>query len=197
MLSRGLEELAERLARTAVRSDPGTHADVAIVLGGAPRYRAPTAVTLWRSGAVAAIVAVGGADGHSEARRTAAILAGLGVPESAVVVLAEDAPGTWDEARVVARAAQEHGWSSVVVVTSAYHTRRAGHLFECAMGPSVRVSVRAAVDEPWTTGSWWKSPHHRRLLFAEPIKYLGWRTGLRAAWWRYVGARPSRRRGSA
>ena len=58
MLSRGLEELAERLARTAVRSDPGTHADVAIVLGGAPRYRAPTAVTLWRSGAVALVWSV-------------------------------------------------------------------------------------------------------------------------------------------
>lgn len=189
VLRRGLRRLAVGLAEQVIREDDCQQGDVAVVLGGAPRYRAPTAVALWRAGKVRGIVAVGGSRGHQEARRTVEVLAALGVPPEAVVVLAEDAPGTWDEAQRVAAAARERGWRRVVVVTSAYHTRRAGHLFETALGQDVRVCVRAAVDEPWRADSWWRRPLHRRLLLAEPLKLLSWRSGARAAWMRAGGQR--------
>lgn len=182
VLRRGLRRLAVGLAEQVIREDERPQGDVAVVLGGAPRYRAPTAVALWRAGKVRGIVAVGGSHGHQEARRTVEVLATLGVPTDAVVVLAEDAPGTWDEAQRVAAAARERGWRRVVVVTSAYHTRRAGHLFETALGEDVSVCVCAAADEPWRADSWWRRPLHRRLLLAEPLKLLSWRSGARAAW---------------
>lgn len=173
-----------------------SRADVAVVLGGAPRYRAPTAAALWREGRVAAVVAVGGSGGHQEARRTAGVLAALGVPAHAVVVLAEDAPGTWDEARLVARAAAERGWASVVIVTSAYHTRRAGLLFEAALGAGVAVALLPAADEPWRPDAWWRRALHRRLLLAEPLKLLAWGSGARRVWVRAGGHRRRARRGA-
>jgi uncharacterized SAM-binding protein YcdF (DUF218 family) len=187
MLRRGLRRLAVGLATLSIREDDRPDGDVAVVLGGAPRYRAPTAVALWRAGRVRGIVAVGGSRGHQEALRTVEVLAALGVPADAVVLLAEDAPGTWDEAQRVAAAARERGWRRVVLVTSAYHTRRAGHLFETALGDGVSVCVQPAVDEPWRPDNWWRQPLHRRLLLAEPLKLLSWRSGARAAWVRAGG----------
>ena len=194
VLRRGLRRLATGLGGLAIRDDTPVGGDVAVVLGGAPRYRAPTAAALWRAGQVRAIVAVGGSRGHQEALRTLEVLGVLGVPAGAIHVLADDAPGTWDEARLVAATARARGWTQVVVVTSAYHTRRAGHLFDVAMGEGISVAVRPADDEPWRPDGWWRDPLHRRLLIAEPLKLLSWRSGARAAWVRAGGRRWQARR---
>lgn len=189
MLSGGARRLGAALGELAVREDPVAEADAVVVLGGAPRYRAPTAVTLWRTGHARRVVAVGGSFGHQEALRTHAVLRVHGVPEAAVLLLEEDAPGTWDEARLVARTARAQGWRRVLVVTSAYHTRRAGRLFEAAARGDFEVRMRAAADEPWRPDAWWRSRLHTRLLLAEPLKFLSWRSGARALWVRAGGRR--------
>lgn len=171
------------LGHAAVREDPLERAEAVVILGGAPRFRAPAAVALWREGWASSIVAVGGSDGHQEARRTLEVLDSLAVPRSVVHVIEADAPGTWDEALQVSALAAREEWSRVLVVTSAYHTRRAAALFAAALGPDVDVRLRVATDEPWRPDAWWYRWLHVRLLAAEPLKYLAWRTGVRGAWW--------------
>jgi len=185
--------LGRFLGRAAVREDPLDRAEAVVILGGAPRFRAPAAVALWREGWAASIVAVGGSDGHKEALRTLEVLDALAVPRRVIHVIETDAPGTWDEALQVAALAAREGWSRVLVVTSAYHTRRAAALFTAALGPDVDLRLRVAADEPWRPDAWWHRRLHVRLLAAEPLKYLAWRTGAREAWvsvWSRARRRP-------
>lgn len=174
-----------RLGSALVRCDFVETADAVVVLGGAPQWRTPTAVRLWSAGVAPRVVAVGGSRGFLEARRTVTALRRRGVPDDAILLVEQDAPGTWDEARLVARVAAESGWSQLVVVTSPYHTRRAGHFVEVAVsraGLATRVQVVPAPEDPWRPGEWWRDPQHRRLARNEVLKYLSWRSGARAAW---------------
>ncbi|CAN5350298.1 hypothetical protein BH23ACT9_BH23ACT9_21820 [soil metagenome] len=50
-----------------------------------------------------------------------------------------DPPTTRGEAEAVARLGEEEGWTSVVVVTSDYHARRAGHLLRQCLDADVAV----------------------------------------------------------
>lgn len=174
-----IRKLLTAVGRMVVREDPFEHADVAVVLGGAPRYRCPTAAAMLKQQRVQQIVVVGGLKGHQEAKRSALILSEMGIPDLSVHVIERDAPGTWEEACLVAEEARQRGWKRLVVVTSAYHTRRARWLFQAACSADTQVCVKAAADEPWSPTSWWRSRLHRKLFFAEPLKAAAWRCGLR------------------
>ncbi len=180
--------MARALARVGgalVRDDLVEEADAVVVLGGAPQWRTPAAVRLWAAGVAPRVVAVGGARGFLEARRTVAALRRRGLPDDAILLVERDAPGTWDEARVVAGLAADAGWAALIVVTSPYHTRRAGHFVEVALrraGVVATVAVVPAPEDPWRPDAWWRDPQHRRLARNEVLKYLSWRSGARAAW---------------
>ena len=110
-------------------------ADVAIVLGnriepsGKPgitvRVRLDRVLELYREGKVSKIVVSGGkgVEGFEEAEVMRDDLVANGVPEADVFV---DRTGfdTWCTARATRALAREHGWQSVVVVTSWYHVSR-------------------------------------------------------------------------
>lgn len=166
------QRVADRLERT----DSFETADAAVVLGGAPRYRAPTAARLLRAGRVRVVLAVGGPRGAvDEAWRTLAVLRSLGLREDQVVALPAPAPGTAEEARAAVGWAVAAGISSLAVVTSAYHTRRAGRLFRRRAAPhGVVVRVVAAEDDPFTPERWWTDPRARRLVGAEYVKHALW-----------------------
>jgi uncharacterized SAM-binding protein YcdF (DUF218 family) len=181
-MSGGLSAVARAMGERLCRHDEVRSGDAIVVLGGAPRWRTPAASALWRAKVAPVVVAVGGSDGHREALRTAAALAEAGLPEEAVVVVPHDAPGTWEEASRVAEVARDRRWTRVLVVTSPYHTRRAGKMFERALPDGVAVIMVPATDDPWTAASWWRTPLHRRLTVFEVLKFASWRSGLRRAW---------------
>jgi uncharacterized SAM-binding protein YcdF (DUF218 family) len=105
-------------------------ADAVVVLSGG-QHRLTEGVRLWRRG-VASTLAI--SDGRNPAWPQANRLCG----RSHVRCFRPSPYSTRGEARWAAA----QGWSSVVVVTSTYHVRRARELFErCIDG---RVAVRAA-----------------------------------------------------
>lgn len=174
------ERLRRHLGHALVRADPVLPADAAVILGGAPRYRAPTAIRLLRAGTVGALVAVGGGRDALEAHRTARFLARQGVSPARVVVLTDPAPGTAEEAARCVRLAAERGWRRLLVVTSPYHTWRAGQLFDRrARRVGVAVGVVPATDDPYDPDGWWRHPVQRRLVRNEVLKHAWWTLTLR------------------
>lgn len=90
-------------------------ADAIVVLGGRPN-RLPVALQLWHEG-VAPTLVVFNEDGRGDDEH---------------LYFRPDPYNTRGEARVTARLAREHGWRSIVLVTSSYHLPRARRIFRRA-----------------------------------------------------------------
>jgi len=169
------------IGRHLVRDDHPTHADAIVVLGGDVHKRAPHAVRLYQQGVAPVVLAVGGtADQGSlaEARKTARVLHAGGVPDQAVIIVGRDEPNTVAEAAAVARVATEHGWDTLVVVTSPYHTWRAGQIVEAAVPGDIRVLLSPSPEDPFDPSGWWRDQRQRRLVRNEYGKFLLWKLGL-------------------
>ena len=160
--------------RVLVREDePGTP-QVVFSLSGDPlgeRLRA-AAVVMRETGAERLVVLSLGGGGIYDWREDAErFLADQGLSPDAVRFLGP-VGSTADEASLAAGYVERCGFSDVAVATSPYHTRRAGWLFERALGDGVRVTVVAA-DQPWfDPGSWWRTDAGREVVLLEWIKGL-------------------------
>jgi uncharacterized SAM-binding protein YcdF (DUF218 family) len=65
-------------------------------------------------------------------------------------------------------------WQSIAVVTSDYHTRRAGILWRKAAkmrDPAMRVSI-VGVDDPEFKKPWWKHRQSAKIWLGESLKLL-------------------------
>jgi len=94
-------------------------------------------------------------------------LVGLGVPAAAILRLRRHAFSTATEARTIARWACGQGLTSLVVVTSPSHTRRARLILRRALGPTVRVAVRPSRYDTFPPERWWRIRHHAKVVLRE------------------------------
>ncbi|MDH3528273.1 MAG: YdcF family protein [Acidobacteriota bacterium] len=96
-----------------------------------------------------------------------------GVDPDSIGIMDEQVSGTIDEAVGFAGIAGKKGWKSVLIVTSAYHSRRALNTFEGQLadtGIDVGiVSPRPGEDTP-PAFIWWLSPKGWRLVAGEYLK---------------------------
>ena len=116
-------------------SDKLAQSDVAVVLGnevyddGTPspplKSRLDRAAELYRNGLTVFFIVSGGRgpNGYQEAEVMQRYLVAQGVPEANIIV---DNAGvnTYSTARNARRILREHGWSSVILVSSYYHLSR-------------------------------------------------------------------------
>ena len=80
----------------------------------------------------------------------------MGVPDAAIVTLPGAEKSTIDEARTLAAWVQKHPIRSLVVVTSTFHSRRAGFIFEWALrGSATAVRVKASAFNRYDPDHWW------------------------------------------
>jgi uncharacterized SAM-binding protein YcdF (DUF218 family) len=135
------------------QDDPG-HADAVVVLSGARKTRLAKGLELVRDGASSTLVISDGrAQGWPEANRLCA-----GGAPFRVVCFKPRPYSTHGEAEGVARLAREHGWRSLLVVTSRYHVTRSRLLFrrctEAGVGAvAARTSPAAiALNVPFEWG---------------------------------------------
>jgi uncharacterized SAM-binding protein YcdF (DUF218 family) len=71
---------------------------------------------------------------------------------------------TEEEAQSLIKCIQEHNWKEILIVTSNYHTRRAGIIWKRIARrtiPSAQVYVYGAVDPDFVPEGYWR---HRRFL---------------------------------
>ena len=178
-------------ARALVVRDELPRADVIFVLSGASEYAERTrhAAELFGRGVAPKIVLTndnlrGGWDSARQrnpyfVERGADELRRAGVPAAQLEVLPEPVAGTYDEAVLLRAYAAKRGVGSIVVVTSAYHSRRAAWTMRRVLGGSgVRVGMSpVATGAPqqqtpdasrwWLSARGWSSvvPEYPKLVY--------------------------------
>ena len=96
----------------------------------------------------------------------------LGVPRQKVIsISAEDVFDTISEARAVAPVLERHALIDLTIVTSKYHTRRAGHIWRQSFGGAFRIGTAPAQHDPYDPEAWWRHGRQLRWVMAE---YGGW-----------------------
>lgn len=180
--------------RLLYREDPIQKSDVLFVPAGEPAKRWLEAYDLHRQGIApeivlsagrrdSAVVALERASVHlpSEGELARAALIELGVSQSAVVVMPGFPDNTADEGRVFRSEAIRHRWTSVIVVTSKLHTRRAGLAIRRELaGTNVRVLVRASRYDDDDERVWWTKRRTIRTVLFELPKLVAYELGLGA-----------------
>jgi uncharacterized SAM-binding protein YcdF (DUF218 family) len=182
--------LAWGAARALVVEAELERADLIVVLGGAAAYeeRARHAARLFREGRAPRVVLTfdGTRAGWSQAEQTNPPFVQLareelvraGVPAESVEVLPGLVTSTHEEAALVCESAARRGARSLLVVTSAYHSRRALWTFRRAArtgGLNVGLSPAPAGDHSPPAAFWWLRPAGWRQVAAEYPKLIYYR----------------------
>ena len=174
-------------ARLLITDAPLENADAIVVLGGSANYkeRAREAAKLLQEGRSPRILITNdnlrGPWSSAEQRnlyfyeRSLEEIRNAGVPANNVEVLMEPVAGTHEEAEIVRQYAQEHRLQSVLIVTSAYHSRRALWTFSRVFRDTgIRIgliNVKPGDQSP-RPATWWLSLRGWRLVPTEYMKMV-------------------------
>jgi uncharacterized SAM-binding protein YcdF (DUF218 family) len=108
--------------------------------------------------------------------RAAGELTGIGgVPESEIEMLPQAVSSTYDEALLVRRYADAHSLRSILIVTSAYHSRRALWIFRKAFegsGIAVGLTIVMPGEQMPPPATWWLHLRGWRAVAGEYVKLI-------------------------
>jgi uncharacterized SAM-binding protein YcdF (DUF218 family) len=155
-----------------VRAEAPVKADMIVVLAGDfSGNRILTAGELVRHGFApkALISGPSGAYGMYESDLAIQFALRHGYPLSYFIPLPHDARSTRDEATDVLSALNRMDVHRIDLVTSDYHTRRAGNIFR-ARAPRLEIHMVAAPDVYFSPGGWWKNREGRKTFLLEWTK---------------------------
>lgn len=99
-----------------------------------------------------------------------------GAPASAIVRFPNRAQNTREECTALSQLLAERGWKHVLLVTSNYHTRRAGYICSRVLPSGTELHVVAAPDVEFSPDNWWHTRQGRKIFFHETIGFVA------AAW---------------
>lgn len=160
-------------------------ADALVVLSGSGTYleRARGAAKLFSDGRAPRIILTNDNErsGWSSEKqrnplfleREADELVRHGVPSERIEVVAQPVSSTYEEAAALRHYVAAHGLRSILVVTSAYHSRRAlwalRHVFRTT-GVEVGLDAVAAGEQTPSATTWWWSGRGWRMVAGEYLK---------------------------
>ncbi len=173
--------LLTALARFLDVSEAPEKVDYVMVLGGDANVRPFVAAALYRRGLASKVLvpvmkqspenlADGSPPGQIIIRD---VLKARGVADADILVLDGEVTSTRDEAGALARFLDDHPGSSVAVVTTTYHTRRARGIFRKVVGNrAARLIFVAAPTEGYDADNWWKIKAGSQAYLTEYAKLL-------------------------
>lgn len=168
------------LGRFLVRAEAPVPADAVLVLGGdSYGHRVLKGGELVRQGYAPRVYVSGGPGyyGVLESDLAVAFAVRHGYPQSVFVPVLHRSLSTREEARNILPELRRQGVRCLLLVTSDYHTRRAGAIFR-SVGPDLALTVVAARDEVFTSDGWWRTREGRKTVFYEVSKTLADWIGL-------------------
>lgn len=157
-----------------VKADAPEKADIALVLAGdGEGNRILTAAQLAREGFVSQVLVSGpsGIYGQYECDLAIPFAVKAGYPASYFLHFENNARSTQEEARDAIARLHQLSVHKVLLVTSDYHTRRAGKIYRVA-APDLQFVVVAAPDRYFTAGGWWHNRQGEKIAFNEWVKTL-------------------------
>lgn len=163
------DRILAALGSYLVAAGPPEKADIAVVLAGDSfGRRILTAADLVKNG-YAPLVLVSGPSGEydfHESDLAIAFAVKRRYPASYFAGLEHDARSTAEEVSAIVPELRRRNVHKVLLVTSNFHTRRAGELFRRA-APDLAVIVVAAADEYFTPDGWWRNREGRKTFLTE------------------------------
>lgn len=173
------------LAKRLIVEKPLEHADVILILAGSSVFQERTdkAAELYKQGIAPVIVLTddGERGGWSKIEQrnppfvemARANLINQGVPAAAIEIIKPNGSGTIQEARIFDEKASSANWKSVLLVTSAYHTRRTLRTFENRLKDrNIVVGIAGAPVGRQTPlpDFWWLSARGWNFVAGEYVK---------------------------
>lgn len=172
-----------------VVNDPLAKADAIAVLSGRMPVRALEAAALYRRGYASQVwltysdepavtlkqmgITFVGEQAYNEE-----ILEHEGVPKSAIHILEPPIVNTAGEIEDISAALASQHATSVIIVTSKVHTRRVRILWNRLAGGRKHVIVRAASDDAFEPGHWWRTSNDALDVVREGLGILNAWAGL-------------------
>jgi uncharacterized SAM-binding protein YcdF (DUF218 family) len=151
-----------------VVQDPLAPADVIVVLSGRMPYRATEAARLYGQKAAPQVwvsqpvspaedlaalhIPFVGEDFYNQR-----VLMAMNVPALAIRILPDPSANTAQEIEEIGRMAREAELRTVIIVTSAPHTRRVRTIWKRLIGDSPQLIVRHPVDDSFNGPRWWRN----------------------------------------
>jgi uncharacterized SAM-binding protein YcdF (DUF218 family) len=86
-----------------------------------------------------------------------------------------DMNSTEQEAQALSGCIQEHGWKTIALVTSNYHSRRAGMIWRKTLpkrDPSIHLSVDGVADPEYQPRGWWRQRAYATTWLMESAKLV-------------------------
>ena len=86
-----------------------------------------------------------------------------------------DVNSTEQEAQALSGCIQEHGWKTIALVTSNYHSRRAGMIWRKTLpkrDPSIHLLVDGVADPEYQPRGWWRQRVYARTWVLESAKLV-------------------------
>lgn len=150
--------------------DPLAKSDAVVAIsGGETNSRALEAIRLYKDGWAPTLIFSGAAEdpaSPSNALAMKRLALEHGIP-AADVLLDEKSANTAENAAAVAKLLQSRHARQIILVTSPYHQRRAGLLFEQFLGDDVTVINHSTTDERWRRSAWWDNAYSFSLTISE------------------------------
>lgn len=160
--------------------DPCQAADAIVaVSGGDTTARTQEAVRLYKSGWAPKLIFSGAAQdktGPSNAEAMRREARASGVPDEAIIT-EELSATTYQNAKNTQAIVRNNNLTSVILVTSAYHQRRAGLEFRKRSGDSVTVRNHPIKNDDQWSGLWWLTPTGWFLAISELVKIVAFYLG--------------------
>jgi uncharacterized SAM-binding protein YcdF (DUF218 family) len=100
-----------------------------------------------------------------------------GYPEAWFVAAPNGAKSTREEAKDLLPELRRRNVHRIDLVTSNYHTRRAGGVYR-SLAPDIEVHVVAASDKYFEPGSWWKNREGQKTFVMEWMKTIAYWVGM-------------------
>jgi uncharacterized SAM-binding protein YcdF (DUF218 family) len=157
-----------------VRAGAPVRADYAVVLAGdAHGVRVLTGAELVRQGFVRKAIVSGPCCcyGVNESDMAVAFAVKHGYPEDYFIKAPHEATSTWEEANQLMPELRRLGARSFLLVTSDYHTRRAGRYF-AKLADGMTMHVVAAPDVNFHVNSWWRNREGQKVFYMEWSKTI-------------------------
>ncbi len=176
--------LAPFLATNLIAEKPLEKADAILVLSGSSVYKERTheAARLYKQGISSKILLSDDGElagwSKKEERNPPFVylaereLIAQGVAAGDIEILDEKVSGTIWEARNLQKKAKKENWKTILLVTSAYHTKRTLWTFEKVLGNSYEIGIVSAPpgeDTP-PPQTWWLSPNGWNYVAGEYVK---------------------------
>jgi hypothetical protein len=92
-----------------------------------------------------------------------------------VVFCFQDTDSTVDEALGLRQCLEQRNWRSVIVVTSKYHTRRAGFIWRKEFrgaNPRFKIWVYGVDDPEYSPAGWWRKRRYAKTWLLESAKLI-------------------------